>query len=513
MKYAMTSKSMREIDNYTINVTGIPALVLMERAAVEIVRVIKKHIRETDRILVVSGPGNNGGDGIAAGRILYQQGYQVAILLLIDDKNISEQLQAQLNIARNIGVTFENYNKLHEYNIIIDGIFGVGLSKPITGEYEKIIEIINNSGSKVFSVDIPSGISADTGKPMNVAVKAEETITFGYMKPGMLVYPGADYCGNITVVDIGFDNKALEKVECNTFYYEKEDLGRLPIRKANSHKGTYGKVLIIAGSSGMGGAAFLSAKAAYRSGAGLVKILSSADNREIIQALLPEAIFEPYDTIAAENNNGIIASLKWASTVVIGPGLSCSEISDKVLRLVLQNCQVPLVIDADAINLLADYISKASVDFKDSEGNVSDSQARLNCLAKRLKPDTVLTPHLMELSRIMGNTASAIENNIIDITSQCSYNNELIYVIKNARTIVTRNNKKYINLSGNNGMATGGSGDVLSGLIAGLIAQGMKPYEASCLAVFIHGLAGDAAASVKGPYSLMAQDILENILT
>lgn len=509
MKYIVDSKTMKKIDDYSIQDMKIPALVLMERAAKEIAAVITNKIEKTDRILVVCGTGNNGGDGVAAGRILYLQGYPVAICFVGDKNKSSEQMKLQLEIAQNLGIPMENSNKLSEYNVIIDAIFGVGLSRGVTGEQETVIRRINTLNAKVFAVDIPSGISADSGLILNVAVKATDTITFGYKKLGLLFYPGAEYVGNLVVADIGFAQEAITKLNPSGFYYEQEDINRIPKRQNYSHKGTYGKVLIIAGSKGMAGAAYLSAKAAYRSGAGLVKILSTEMNRNILQTSLPEAIFAAYDEEGIEPEDRILrllADLSWAKVIVIGPGLGQSQLSAELVDTVIKNAKVPVVMDADGLTLLAKRL-----DYDNDLSQDSSLESRLRKLESLLPNEMILTPHLMELSRLLEVPITNITNNVVDTVNQCSYNSKLIYVIKDARTIVARQDKRYINVSGNHGMATGGSGDVLTGIIAALIAQGMVPYEAACLAVYLHGLAGDEAAKEKGAYSMMASDILDSI--
>ncbi len=516
MKYAVDSRQMKIIDDYTINVLKVPAMVLMERAANDLAAFIKCKINKSDPILAVCGSGNNGGDGIAAGRILFLQGYHVAILFIGDECKASNQVKEQLEIARNLGMRLEHHNKLHEYNIIIDAIFGIGLSRPITGIYEEIINQINKNQNIVFSVDIPSGISADSGKILGTAVKADYTVTFGYQKQGLLLYPGADYSGKIVIADIGFPNEAALQAKTETFYYEQEDLTRLPVRLNYSHKGTYGKVLVIAGSKGMAGAAYLSAKAAYRSGAGLVKILTSEANRVILQTSLPEALFTAYDeeTETEARLEKIAKEISWASVIVIGPGLGVSSSSEELLTSVLEKAAIPVIIDADGITLLSKLLDSEllQLDYTEKQDRRTESLlTRTKILSDLLGEHTILTPHLMELSRLIGISITEITNNLIDTTCQCSYNNNLIYAIKDARSIVSQNHSRYINTSGNNGMATGGSGDVLTGIIAAFIAQGMKPYEAACLAVYIHGLAGDAAADEKGKYSLMAGDIINFI--
>lgn len=497
MKYALDSNSMSKIDNYTIEELKIPAMVLMERAALEVSLLMKKYIKKSDHILVLCGPGNNGGDGIAVGRILHLQGYQVAIFLLSNREKASSGLKEQLEIAERLGMTIENTYKSSKYNIIIDALFGVGLTRDITGDYDKLIKQVNSDNNMVFSVDIPSGISADNGKVMNQAIKADYTITFGYMKQGLLLYPGIDYGGDISLVDIGFPKLAEKSVGLDTFYFEKEDLKFLPVRHGHSHKGTYGKLLVIGGSKGMSGAAYLSAKAAYRTGVGMVKILTSASNREILQTLLAEALFSSY-----EDKQSLKEDLSWADVIVIGPGLGTSQEARRILDVVIENADIPIVIDADGINILARKMDDLGIEA---------TRERIEYLKGVLPEATVLTPHLKELSRLLKLPLSEISDNMIDTANQCTYNNKVIFLIKDAKTIVTYDGKKYINRSGCSGMATAGSGDVLTGIIGALIGQRMEVYKATCLATFIHGLAGQIASEKKGEYSVIASDILDSI--
>ncbi len=509
MKYSVASKDMKCIDDYSIKELGIPALELMERAAAALVERMLLRIRKTDRILVVCGTGNNGGDGVAAGRLLHMQGYSVAILLLGEEIKCTLQMKEQLMKAEELKIPFENCNKLSEYNVIIDAIFGIGLTRDVTGTFEEVIRLINEGSHLVYAVDIPSGINADDGRIMNIAVRADETVTFGLCKHGLLLYPGTEYAGSVTVADIGFPEEAIKHVKLDTFYYENTDLRKLPIRRNYSNKGTYGKVLIIAGSKGSAGAAILSARAAYRSGAGLVKILSSEDNRIILQSQIPEALFSAYDVEGIddkERRQKLLADLDWATVIAIGPGLGKGAIVEELLETVMREAEVPIILDADAINLIA-----KKLDHMDTEVTNKGLCERLLRLTKLLPPETILTPHLLELSRLIGIPVSDIAHNLIDTVLQCSYNNNLIYVAKDARTIVACRESRYINVSGNPGMATGGSGDVLTGMIAAFTAQGMEPYSAACLGVYVHGLSGDKAAKEKGTYSMMAGDIVDSI--
>ncbi len=509
MKYALDAAGMKKIDDYTVETVGIPAMELMEGAAGALVEVMQQRITRQDRILAVCGPGNNGGDGVAAARILVRQGYQASILLVGEPGKYSPQMKEQLQMAKKLEVPEENCNKLAEYNIIIDAVFGVGLSKPVSGEYQEMIQKINDLDNYVYSVDIPSGVSADNGRILNIAVEADETVTFGFNKIGLLLYPGADYAGRVTVADIGFPEIASKQISLNTFYYEKEDLARLPRRKNYSHKGTYGKVLMITGSRGMAGAACLSARAAYRSGAGLVKVVSAECNRIVLQTSLPEALFASYDgddKSPQQLQEQLLADIGWATVIVIGPGLGTSAVSRRLLETVLQNAKVPVIVDADGINLLA-------LELEEHLGSSrrNSLQERMELLSSLVDTPVVFTPHLLEFSRLLGCSLTEITDSLMDRVNQCAGHSKLIHVVKDARTIVAGNQKYYINISGNHGMATGGSGDVLTGIIAALIAQGMGPYEASCLGVYLHGLAGDAAAREKGTYSMMAGDIAASI--
>lgn len=501
MKYLVNAAQMKAIDEYTSNEIGIPSLVLMEKAAMAIVETMLLNIAKSDKILAVCGTGNNGGDGVAAARILKELCYHADVLIIGDENRATEQTRQQLVIARNMDVEVYSNVDISEYTVIIDAMFGIGLSKPVMGSFEQIIETINANDNNVFSVDIPSGIQADNGKVMNIAVRADYTITFGVNKIGLVLYPGSEYAGEVIVADIGFPAKAVKYVKPSVYYYEAEDLKRLPLRKNYSNKGTFGKVLIIAGSHNMSGACYLSAKAAYRSGAGLVKVLTVEDNRSIIQSQLPEAILATYNPSCLEDKlevERIIQELTWATSIVIGPGIGVSEASNCLLDIVLNYAKVPVVIDADALTLLASkrqYISK---------GNETEQFSNID-----LPENIVITPHLKEMSRLLDCEVSDVQENLFTVARNAVDGKRFVLALKDARTIVADGKHCYINVSGNNGMATAGAGDVLTGIIAAMLAQGMKQLEATALSVYVHGLAGDRAAKRKSVYSLIASDIIE----
>lgn len=508
MRYAVNSSLMRLLDQTTIEKLGIPSLVLMERAALEVANIVMGIAKKEDRILIACGFGNNGGDGIAIARILYMKDYQVEICLVGDRSRISRETKQQLDIAEKLGLSFRSETSFAEYNIIVDSIFGIGLSKAVQGEHARIIQEINEQKNKstIIAVDVPSGISADDGQILGIAVKADLTVTFQEMKLGLLLYPGAEYAGKIHIVDIGilsYKKMNHTKQECFC-YYEKEDvLGLFPKRMSYSNKGTYGKVLIIAGSEQMTGAAYLSAYAAYRMGVGLVKVLTAKAAIPVLHQLLPEAIVQAYD--GDDWKEVLKNSMDFADSVVFGPGIGDNKQSwilfDEVIALLKKDeyGKKAVVLDADALNILSEKMNAEAV--KKSE--------RSTYIATQLPVRSILTPHLKEFERLSLETVNNIPTILIDIIREYNYNNELIYVLKDTRTIVSSRNLRYINTSGNHAMATGGSGDVLTGIIAALLARKLGIEEAATLGVYLHGLAGDAAKNRLGANSVLARDIIE----
>ena len=283
MRYAVKAEEMKQIDLYSIEQIGLPSVVLMERAALTVAFNIENIATKEGKILVVCGTGNNGGDGIAIARILHQKGYKVDFIILGDMDKLTEESKLQLFIAKNLGMCICSKFLPNEYNIIVDAIFGIGLKKDIEGEYQKVIESMNDSDAYIVSGDVPSGVDATTGKIKNIAVEADLTVTFGENKLGLILFPGSSYAGKVVVEDIGFPKEAFDAISPKYHYFEKDDLKRIPKRYSYSNKGSYGKVLIIAGSTNMTGAAYLSAKAAYHMGCGLVKVLTSNEGVKLFE--------------------------------------------------------------------------------------------------------------------------------------------------------------------------------------------------------------------------------------
>ena len=496
MKIVLDSGQMGEVDKYTIEEIGIPSMVLMERAALSVAEEIMARAKQDMRILSVCGIGNNGGDGVAAARILTERGYTVDILLVGDAGKASTQMKEQLAIAKRCGLHFveEEQAAQEKYGWILDALFGIGLSREVKGIYRDAIEMINRSKSNILAVDIPSGISGSDGKVQGIAVKADVTVTFGVAKMGLLLYPGREYAGETLVKEIGFPAAAFTQVKPAAYTYETEDLQRLPERKADSHKGTYGRVLVIAGQKNMSGACYLAGSAAYRSGAGLVELLTVEDNRSIMQSTLPEAVlttYDPADIKEPETVSKITDRMKAADAVVIGPGLGQSEEAKALLSLVIRQCETPMVLDADALNLLAENLS-----YYLSVGHPEN---------------WILTPHILEMARLLDVDKENVLSDMIPLGREFVRRTGVVLVLKNAATLVFEGDELYINTTGNNGMSTGGSGDVLSGITGAFLAAGKSRFEAAKLAVLVHGMAGDWMEEKSNAYSLTATDIVEGL--
>lgn len=491
MQYIGSGDEMQRIDAYSIETVGIPGIVLMERAALVMEEEIVCRFPSPVSVTVIAERGNNGGDGLALGRLLLARGYTVSFYEIGGVRHASESYQTQRKILENLGVHFLEKLPDKDSDIWVDAVFGVGLKRDVAGIQREVLEEVNTRSGFKIAVDVPSGVDASSGKILGCAFQADLTITFGLSKIGLVLYPGASLAGEVVVKEIGFPEEAVEAVLPKTIRYTKEDLCRLPKRWPWSNKGSYGKVLLIVGTKNMAGAAYLSATAAYRTGSGLVRIFTCEENREILQSRVPEAIMTTYAS-DEEALAKLPEALDWATVIGIGPGLGQNARTARLLTAVLQRGSCPLVIDADGINTLAALKQNGSVSSEyDSYG-----------------APIILTPHLKEMERLTGKKVAEIQNTLME-TAREAADATHIFVLKDARTIVSDGSAPtYINMSGNNGMATGGSGDVLTGILCGLLAGGLSALEAARLGVYCHGLAGDAAAKEKGYYGMTAGDLL-----
>ena len=492
---------------------GISGTVLMERAALSTAEFIKDRLLTADKdkkVIAICGSGNNGGDGIACARILYEWGFNVEIFVIGKKEKFTGQTRAQVDLAVNseadlkIVEPSELITDRDDFKnvIVIDAIFGVGFKGRLEGDLEKLARYLNMFNSVKVAIDIPSGVNGSNGRVESTAIKCDYTITFGVNKTGIAVYPGKDYAGEVIVADIGFPKKALESVSYNNFTFDKSDIEYfLPERKEYSNKGDFGKILIIAGSEEMCGASYLSALAAYRSGAGLVRIFTPKGNRISLQNLIPEAILTTYDDspemdIEADTEEKLYKAVKeWADAVVIGPGLGISKRSKSIVRKVIEISEVTTVIDADGLRLFREV--------------TEEKENRKLDLKKDLKTDFVLTPHIKELSDLLYLSKEEVKDNIIDIADKLKYCKGKV-VIKEARTLVAGEGRCYINNSGNSAMAKAGSGDVLTGIIAALmVGDKLRPFIMVALGVYIHGLAGDILKEKKGSHGILARELAD----
>lgn len=489
MRYLPDGTQMKAADMYTIETLKVPSLTLMERAAQSCIKVLTDKRVDLSHVLVVCGSGNNGGDGFAIGRILKLMGYQVTVFLAGNPEHLSKECAFQVEKFENCGGRICNEYPEGEYSIIVDALFGVGLSRKIEGKYAEVIDKMNEAEGIKFAVDIPSGISADTGCILGIAFRADITVTFQAEKRGLLLYPGQEYSGEIVRADIGICGQLWEEDLKTVYTCDSEDYWKLlPDRKEDSNKGTYGRLLIIAGSKGMSGAAYLNAKAAYRAGAGLVRIYTHKSNRTILQTLIPEAIVTTYKKYEEEE---VLKLLNWADAVCIGSGIGTTEISSQILETVLREVRVPCVIDADGINLLANYPEHQEF----MKGG-----------------SFVLTPHMKEMSRLLKCSVEEIKINRFKALETYTNEKGVVCVLKDSRTLVSgKGERTYVNLSGNSVLAKAGSGDVLAGLIAGLTVQGVSIYAGAVLGVHIHGRCGDLARDDKGKFSVLASELPEYI--
>lgn len=489
MKFALNSEMARFVDKYTMEQMKVPGIVLMERAALAVankVAEIAVRYKRDVKIAVVCGCGNNGADGVALARILTWQGLITEIIIVGNEKNATEEFILQKEIAMNSHMVFSNKFDFKEYDIVVDALFGTGLSREITGKYSDVINSINESSSYVISVDIPSGIDASDGRVLGVAVKAACTVTFGYHKIGMILYPGREYSGEVVVADIGLYPFAVNEINAAR-YFTYDDINRIPKRLDYSNKGTYLRTLVIAGSNDMSGAAYLSGASAYRCGVGLVEILSHKNNSEILKKLLPEAIVSGYDEESAVRI--LKEKIEKADIIILGPGLSTEKIAKDIVKFTLENVKVPIIIDADALNIISTDMS----------------------LLKNCQSTVIITPHIGEMTRLTGKCKADILQSLIKTTDDFAKEYGVVCVLKDAATIVAGPNKDdcvYINTSGCSAMSKAGCGDVLTGVIAAMLALKLEPVSAASMGVYVHGLAGEAVVANQSSHSMLASDML-----
>lgn len=489
MQYFFNSRQMQSCDRHTIQSLGIPSLRLMEQAASNCVEVMERKGLDLSKPCVVCGSGNNGGDGFAIARMFAEKGIAVQVCMAGNRSHATKETTYQMERLRKVGVRICGEFIPDEYSIIVDAVFGVGLNRKIEGRYNQIIRQMNEANAFKFAVDIPSGVSADSGQIMGIAFRADMTVTFQKGKVGMMLSPGREYAGNVTVTKIGIDTALAEQDPDVVFTPDKEEYHKmLPVRPADSNKGTFGRLLVIAGSKGMSGAAYLNAMAAYRCGAGLVRIYTPEENRIVLQTLLPEAIVSTYESF---DGNEVRSLLEWSDAVCIGSGIGTGKLPCRMLRTVLEAAKVPCLIDADGLNLLAKH-----PEYWEMATDIP----------------IVITPHMKEMSRLVHMEVPELKSKRINVLREFITGHPAVCILKDSRTIIAVPEEPFcLNLSGNSAMAKGGSGDVLAGVVSGLMVQGISAKEAAILGVRLHGRAGDLACKDKGPYGVMARDLIDQL--
>lgn len=508
-QYVVSASEMKRYDANTIEKYYMPSLLLMERAALVTAEEIE-HVRgmKPCRVLVMAGCGNNGGDGLAVGRLLMLRGYNVTCVLLGSEEKCTEETARQIAILREYGGQIFSTMQESEYDVVIDAIFGVGLSRVVEGSYRDAIEWINQSEAYVCSVDIPSGVNADTGEVMGCAVRADLTVTYGFRKLGQLLYPGAEYAGVLVCRQMGIDEHSFLGEKPFWYTHIGRDSALLPKRRPDGNKGTFGKALLIVGSSHIAGAAMMAVKSAFRIGTGMVKAVTDAENKEALQQYVPEVMLITYseDILSGADGSsekkkvfmrGLKEAESWADCILVGCGIGTERQAQELLRFCISESNLPLIIDADGLNLLAQD--------KSLQKALADCGGRGRTI--------IITPHPGEFARLYGCTAAEVKEHLTEYPRKLAERLHCIVVCKDARTVVAWHGGKqgYINTTGNAGMATAGSGDVLAGMITGLVAQGMPGADAAVAGVYLHGMAGDLAAQRETEVSMTATDIIERI--
>ncbi|MFC1498325.1 NAD(P)H-hydrate dehydratase [Verrucomicrobiota bacterium] len=512
MKFVSTEQ-MRELDRKTIEKFGVSGETLMERAGIGVADAVLR-LAGISRIMdpfirLLAGKGNNGGDAFMAARYLVEQGLNVEVWIAGQADAISGDALTHFNMMKSAGVSLCELPEEKDWNsdsvldyraadILVDGILGTGISGAARGPAKGAINYINahSENGLVVSIDVPSGMNSDTGKAEGEAVRADITVTMGLPKLGLSEIEALDYVGSVEVVDIGIPDELVGNIQCNRELITAQDLsGTIKRRAGNSHKGNFGHVLLVGGASGYAGAIALAARAAMRSGAGLVTVLAPGSVAPVVAGIAPEAMVH----WACETEAGSLSSdclSKWDrdindfDAVLIGPGITTHDQSRLLVEHVLEKCRKPLVLDADALNVLA--------------GNAEKSTAA-DC-------PVVITPHPGEMARLLGCSSGDVQADRCGTALKAVNDFNAVTVLKGARTVVVEKGQvPHINSTGNPGMASGGTGDVLSGLITGLIAQGLKPFDAARIAVYLHGRAGDNIARNSSQAGMIAGDIIEEL--
>ena len=508
MKHVVSAEEMRWCDETTVNTYSVPRLLLMENAGRGVVEVVKQEFSPlgSKHVLVLCGKGNNGGDGFVAARMLLNSCEHITVLLIGSPSELKGDAKTNFKILQTIAkkssgqITIRRYSKrllvsISKPDIIIDAMFGTGFIGSVRKPFADVIEWVNHQKAKIVAVDIPSGINGTTGVMENCAIRADVTVTLGCFKSGLLCNQGRELAGSIRVQDIGIPRMVSEDKRLQTFLVEQSDVRRiLPKRSIHAHKYSVGKILVLAGSKGLTGAAALCCMSALRAGAGAVVLGTPESVYPILARKLTETMVFPLPatsegTLSLASLDIILEKLLWADVLVIGPGLSLNSETQQLILKILLEYHGKTLIDADGLNALAIHgIHK----LRSSRGQF------------------ILTPHVGEFSRLSKISSKTVEEYRINVARELAKRIGVTIVLKGVPTIVaSQDGSAILNSSGNPGMATAGTGDVLSGIIAGLWAQGMSDTDSAWAGVYLHGLSGDTISKKIGERSLVANDIIE----
>ena len=503
----VTAEQMRAMDRLTIEKYGVPSLTLMERAGQAVTQAILQNFARNAKqgVLIVAGKGNNGGDGFVVARLLKKKRVPCEVALLARKDELSpdaaHNLRAYLKLKGKVTEISADQlellgERLSQKGLIVDAILGTGLKSEVRGLFGDAITMINTSGVPVVAVDIPSGLHTDNGTPLGVAVQAEMTVALGFAKVGEVIYPGLNYVGDLVVADIGIAAAAVAEVAPKTELLDRETIRWLvPRRAPDTHKGTYGHLLVVAGARGKTGAAILACRAAMRTGAGLVTLAAPRSLNNIFATSLIEVMTEPLGDNAAEELEPLGDDdwrhlLERKDALLFGPGIGVTTATQNSLRWLLRNLDLPWVIDADGLNNLALEIGRL----------------------RHAKTAPVLTPHPGEMARLIGKSTADVNADRVEIARAFAVEHRCHLVLKGARTVIaTAEGNVFINPTGNPGMASGGMGDVLAGILSALLGQGFTAASAMKLGVYLHGFVGDRVAAARGEVGLIASDIIDGL--
>jgi hydroxyethylthiazole kinase-like uncharacterized protein yjeF len=502
----VTAAEMRRLDELTIQRYGTPGHVLMERAgsgATEVLLEQFPHVRRK-RVVVVAGKGNNGGDGFVMARLLRRTGVRAELVLLGKAAEVKGDAARMLKALRRARVPLTEVATNREVSqlsamikgaaLLVDAIFGTGLNAPVEGRYAEVLHLMNASGVPIFAVDIPSGLDADRGTPLGVAIQAEATATFGFAKLGQVLHPGVEHVGTLAVVDIGIAQEAVAEVQPRLRLLDAEAVAPLvPVRAPEAHKGSCGHVLLVAGSRGHTGAALLAAHAACRTGAGLTTLAGPASLNTVYCNGAPEVMTAPLrdsDGLLEFDEAAMRTLLEGKTAVVVGPGMGTHTAAAALVRFLLAEVPLPMVIDADALTCLARDLA----------------------VLKTARAHALLTPHPGEMARLLAGDTATVQADRVGIARVFAREHGCVLVLKGARSVIAApDGAVSINSSGNPGMASGGMGDALSGILGGLLAQGLSPADAACLGVYLHGEIADHVAATRGQIGLLASDVIDGV--